>query len=413
MKTVLPSRRRPREPLEGVVGTTRVDRRSTTLVRRLRPGDVAVVDILDLDVVTANALLARRPVAVLNASASTSGRYPNLGPQVLVDAGVVLVDSLGPDLLNDVVDGRTAQVVAGDVFLLDNGARPEHGEPVASGTLQTAETVAESMEGARQGMAAQLDAFAASTSLFLSAERDLILEGVGVPELQVQMAGRPVLVVVRGYGWAADLRRLRRFVAERRPVLIGVDGGADALLEAGLRPDVVVADVEQVSDDALTSGAEIVAHTRRDGAEESSARLGRLGLSATSFGSGLTTEDTAILLAHSHGASTVVTVGSHATLEEFLDRGRAGMASSFLARLRVGTVLVDAGTVAELHRPRMSWWMVGVLLLAGVLAVLAAVAATPWGQEVLRPATSVLAGTAQDVTAALARLFAGETGSGS
>ena len=390
MRTLLPSRRRPRPPEEGVTGTTRVDRRTPALLRRLRPGDVAVVDILDLDVVTANALLARRPVAVLNASPSSSGRYPNLGPRVLVEAGVVLVDDLGPDLLNDVVDGRSVQVLDGQVLLLqDRDGKPRL---VAEGLHQTPGTVAETTEAAREGMAAQLDAFAASTSLFLTAERDLLLEGVGVPDLALRIEGRPALVVVRGYGYADDLHRLRRFVAERRPVLIGVDGGADALLEARMRPDVVVADVEQVSDQALTCGAEVVAHTRRDSPEDAGLRLGRLGLSATTFGSGLTTEDTAILLAHAHGASTVVTVGSHATLEEFLDRGRAGMASSFLSRLRVGNALVDAATVADLHQPRMSWWPVVLLVVVGLLALAAAVAVTPWGQDALAPVTGTLGG---------------------
>lgn len=397
MRTLLRPRRRPPVPDEGVIGTARGDRRTSVLLRRLRPGDVAVVDILDLDVGTANALLARRPAAVLNVAPSSSGRYPNLGPRVLVEAGVVLLDDLGGDLLNDLSDGSTVQVLTDRVIRLDGGRGGEPRE-VAAGVLQTPDTVATTMEHARQGMAAQLDAFAASTSLILTAERDLLLEGAGVPDLAVPVAGRPALVVVRGYGWADDLRRLRRFVAERRPVLVGVDGGADALLEVGLRPDVVVADIQQVSDQALTCGAEVVAHTRRDSTEDAAERLGRLGLSATTFGSGLTTEDTAILLLHAHGATTVVTVGSHATLEEFLDRGRAGMASSFLARLRVGNALVDAATVAELHRPRMSWWMVALLLLVGLLAVLAAVAATPWGQDQLEPVVSSVRSLVREAT---------------
>ena len=398
MRTLLPSRRRPRPPEEGVTGTTRVDRRTLSLLRRLRPGDVAVVDILDLDVGTANALIARRPVAVLNASPSSSGRYPNLGPRVLVEAGVALVDDLGEDLLNEVTDGRTVQVLDGRVLLQGRDAEPR---VIAEGVEQTPDTVAATMEAAREGMAAQLDAFAASTSLFLTAERDLLLEGVGVPDLAVRIDGRPALVVVRGYGYADDLHRLRRFVAERRPVLIGVDGGADALLEARMRPDVVVADVEQVSDQALTCGAEVVAHTRRDSSEEAALRLGRLGLSATTFGSGLTTEDTAILLAHAHGASTIVTVGSHATLEEFLDRGRAGMASSFLSRLRVGNALVDAATVADLHQPRMSWWPVVLLLVVGLLALAVAVAVTPWGQDLLAPVSDTVGGLVGDLSAPL------------
>ena len=352
-------------------GTVRVDTRTKDLTKRLRPGDVAVIDHLDLDRVSAEALVACRPAAVLNAARSISGRYPNLGPAILLGAGIPLVDDLGPDVLS-LSEGRTVRVHEGAVYLGDR--------LVAEGTVQDPATVEASTEEARSGLALQLEAFAANTMDYLRRERELLIDGIGVPEIDTVLEGRQALVVVRGYHYKEDLVTLRPYIREYRPVLIGVDGGADAILEAGWRPDIIVGDMDSVSDKALTCGAEIVVHAYRDGRAPGVDRVVALGVPHVVFPATGTSEDVAMLLADDKGAELIVAVGTHATLVEFLDKGRSGMASTFLTRLRVGSKLVDAKGVSRLYRQRISNGQVLLLVAAGLAAVVTALAVTPAGQ---------------------------------
>lgn len=365
---------RPRatEPAQpGLHGPVRVDPRTKNLTKRLRPGEIAVIDHLDIDRVSAEALAACRPVAVLNAARSTSGRYPNLGPEILLQAGIVLVDDLGPDVLS-LVEGHDVRVVDHAVY---DGDRL-----VAEGTLQDEGTVAAAMEEARAGLAVQLEAFAANTMDYLRRERELLLDGVGVPDIRTDLDGRQVLIVVRGYHYKEDLVVLRPYIKEYRPVLIGVDGGADAILEAGWTPDLIVGDMDSVSDKALGCGAEVVVHAYRDGRAPGVERVERLGVDHVVFPATGTSEDVAMLLADDKGAELIVAVGTHATLVEFLDKGRSGMASTFLTRLRVGGKLIDAKGVSRLYRHRISTWQLVLLVLAGLLALGVALYSTAAGQ---------------------------------
>ena len=364
-------RRRTATEGPGVAGPVRVDARTKNLTKRLRPGDIAVIDHLDLDRVSAEALAACRPRAVLNAARSTSGRYPNLGPDILVSAGIPLVDDLGPDVLT-VPEGRAVRVVDGAVF---DGDRL-----VAEGTVQDADTVAAATTEARTGLAVQLEAFAANTMDYLRRERELLLDGVGIPAITTPIEGRQVLIVVRGYSYKEDLIALRHYIRDYRPVLIGVDGGADAIREVGLKPHIIVGDMDSVSDAALTCGAEIVVHAYRDGRAPGVERMEALGVPHLVFPATGTSEDVAMLLADDKGAELIVAVGTHATLVEFLDKGRSGMASTFLTRLRVGGKLVDAKGVSRLYRQRISSWQLAWLVLAGLLALTAALASTAAGQ---------------------------------
>ena len=357
-----------------VVGPARVDARTKALTKRLRPGDVAVIDHLDLDRVSAEALVACRPSAVLNAARSTSGRYPNLGPEILVDAGIPLVDDLGPDVMA-VTEGAQLRVEDGVVYL---GERL-----VAEGVAQDAQTVAAAMEDARAGLSVQLESFAANTMDYLRRERELLLDGVGVPDVATVIDGRHVLIVVRGYHYKDDLVTLRSYIREYRPVLIGVDGGADAILEAGWKPQMIVGDMDSVSDKALTCGAEVVVHAYRDGRAPGLSRVEQLGVPYVLFPATGTSEDVAMLLADDKGAELIVAVGTHATLVEFLDKGRSGMASTFLTRLRVGGKLVDAKGVSRLYRQRISNLQLVLLVASGLVALFIALSSTAAGQTLL------------------------------
>ncbi|MEE6273182.1 putative cytokinetic ring protein SteA [Georgenia sp. MJ278] len=349
----------------------RVDARTKNLTKRLRPGEIAVIDHLDLDRVSAEALVACRPAAILNAARSTSGRYPNLGPGIIIEAGIPLVDDLGPGLMA-LAEGATLRVEGGEVH--------SGGTLVAEGVAQDAASVEAAMEEARAGLAVQLESFAANTMDYLRRERELLLEGVGVPDVRTSFEGRQALIVVRGYHYKEDLAMLRSYVREYHPVLIGVDGGADAILEAGWTPDMIVGDMDSVSDSALACGAEIVVHAYRDGRAPGTARMEQLGIEHVVFPATGTSEDVAMLLADDKGAELIVAVGTHATLIEFLDKGRSGMASTFLTRLRVGSKLIDAKGVSQLYRTRISNVQILLLALAGLIAITVALASTTFGQ---------------------------------
>ena len=366
-----------REPdLPGISGTVRIDVRTKDLTKRLKPGDIAIIDHQDIDKVSAEAVLACRPVAVINAAHSISGRYPNMGPEILVDAGVPLLDNVGNDILLTLKDGQSARLDGDTLYLGD--------VVVAKGILFDREIVAAAMIEARAGLAVQMEAFAANTMEYLRRERALLLDGVGVPDIKTVLEGRHALVVVRGYHYKDDLQTLRHYIREFRPILIGVDGGADALLEAGHRPHLIVGDMDSVSDATLSCGAEIVVHAYRDGRAPGLERVRELGLDPVVFPATGTSEDVAMLLADDKGASLIVAVGTHATLVEFLDKGRSGMASTFLTRLRLGGKLVDAKGVSRLYRSRISNLSLAVLLSGGLFALFVALAATPGGTAMLQ-----------------------------
>jgi uncharacterized membrane-anchored protein len=368
--------RRPRQPvLPGVSGTARLDRRTKNLAKRLRPGDIAIIDHVDLDRIAAESLLDRGVAGVVNAAASISGRYPNLGPEILVAKGLPLIDAAGPAVF--------AEIDEGDVVRLDGDQIYVGDRLVATGCSQTVETVEFAMADARAGLAVQLEAFAANTMEFLRHERELLLDGVGVPDIRTDLDGKQVLVIVRGYHYRQDLVTLRPYIREYRPVLIGVDGGADALLEAGYTPSIIVGDMDSVSDAALCCGAELVVHAYRDGRAPGLDRVDKLGLPSVVFPAAGTSEDVALLLADDKGASLIVAVGTHATLVEFLDKGRSGMASTFLTRLRVGGKLVDAKGVSRLYRSRISTSSLLLLVLAAIATLAVVIASSPVGQVYL------------------------------
>ena len=368
--TLRRSRRQPELP--GVIGIARVDFRTKNLTKRLRPGDIAVIDHLDLDKVSAEALLAARVAAVVNAAPSTSGRYPNLGPEIVVAAGIPLLDAVGPEIMRAVEEGERLRL-DGDTLYRDM-------DVVAKGELLTVHSVQLAMEEARAGLAVQLEAFAGNTMEYLRQERELLLDGVGVPDIRTSLEGRQALIVVRGYHYKEDLAILRPYIREFRPVLIGVDGGADALIESGYRPDLIVGDMDSVSDAALSCGAELVVHAYRDGRAPGLPRLEELGVPSVLFPATGTSEDVAMLLADDKGAELIVAVGTHATLVEFLDKGRSGMASTFLTRLRVGGKLVDAKGVSRLYRSRVSSAQLALLIVAGLFALGVSMVATEGGQ---------------------------------
>jgi len=336
-------------------GTARLDRRTKDLVKRLNADDIAIIDHVDMDRVSAESLLETGVEVVVNASRSISGVYPNIGPLLLARGGVKIVDNVGQGVFEAVTEGRTITIVGGDILL--------DGRQVASGEQLTVESIEAAMEDAKSSIGEQLDKFARNTLAYLEREKALLTDNIAAPATRTVMSGRHALVVVRGYDYREDLNALKPYIREIRPVLIGVDGGADAIIEAGFVPDIIVGDMDSVSDAALRSGAELIVHAYGDGRCPGAERLEQLGLHGTQWALTATSEDLGLLLPYEAGADLIVAVGSHANLVEYLDKGRGGMASTFLVRLKVGPKLVDAKGVNKLYRTSVR--PADLLLLAG------------------------------------------------
>jgi uncharacterized membrane-anchored protein len=324
---------------------------------------VAVIDHADLDRVAAETLVDAAPAAVVNAASSITGRYPNLGPLLLCQAGIPLIDGVGSDLLEAVRDGDPVVVDGGDVIV--------GGAVVASGTRQDVDTLGEAIEEARRNMGPELERFAENTVQYVKQEIGVLTGDVPIPDVRTEFAGRQALIVVRGIDYKDDLALLRRsgYLKEVRPVLVGVDGGADALLEIGAVPDMIIGDFDSVSESTLRCGAELIVHGYVDGRAPGAERLDGLGLPYTVFSAPGTSEDIAMLLAYEKGAELLVAVGTHSSMVEFLDKGRPGMASTFLVRMKVGSALVDAKGVSRLYKQSVRTGDLLVLVIAAIFTL--------------------------------------------
>jgi uncharacterized membrane-anchored protein len=324
-------------------GTARLGRRTKDLVKRLGPGDIAVIDHRNLDRIAAEELIACGVRATLNASPSSDGTYPNAGPLALVRAGVPLIDA-GPELFERIADG--------DRLEIDGSVIMAAGKRVATGRLLEAEELAIRLEQQRHRIDRALHDFTENTMAHLRDEGGLLFGTIDLPETRTRFRDRHVLIVVRGTDHVRDLRALRAYIEDVNPILVGVDGGADAMVREGLRPDVVLGDMDSAGEAALRSGAELIVHAYPDGEAPGAERLRRLALPHTVVPSAGTSQDVAMLLAFEKGASLIVSVGAHFNLVEFLERSRGGMSSTFLTRLRIGETLVDAKGVSHLYPPR-------------------------------------------------------------
>ncbi len=350
-------------------GRARLGRRTKNLVSRLGPDDVAIIDHQDLDRVTAEELLESGVRVVVNVSRSQSGRYPNPGPLLLVRGGVRLIDAPGAPLFDDISDGEDVTVRGASLF--------RNGTCLANGHTLTAEELARALAEQRGRVTEALEGFAENTMRYLREEGRLLAEGVDFPPLETRFRERHALVVARGPGYKRDLAIVRSYVRAFKPVVVGVDGGADALLSAGMKPHVIVGDMDSVSDSALRCGAELVVHAYRDGEAPGAARLERLGVKYATVSAPGISEDIALLLAFEKGAELIVAVGTHFNLTEFLERDRAGMSSTFVTRLKVGEILIDAKGVSRLVSRQVGLWPLVAFAVAGLGAVFVAIVASP------------------------------------
>lgn len=362
------------DPAAGIRARVRVDARARKLAARLERGEIAVIDHPDVDRATAQALISAGAVAVLNSSPSSSGRYPNLGPALLLEAGIVVIDDCGPDIMT---------LREGDEVVIVDDRVTRSGTTIATGVRQSLADIQASIENTRDGLSTRVAAFAATTGEYFEREAPLLLEQVGLPEIETQLEGATVLVVFDDPNSAQELKACREWIRDTNPLVIAVEGGADIAAKARLHPSIIVGDMELVSEKLLRSRAELIVSESLDRPSPGKERLKRMGLEYRVMETSSTAKDAAILLATLAQAQVIVTVGDRTSLDDFLDQGRTGMAGTFFTRLLAGTRLVSAAAIAATHRPRIRAASVLFLILAAVAALGAALSVTPLGEDLI------------------------------
>jgi uncharacterized membrane-anchored protein len=354
------SRRNGASAAEAIRGTARLGHRTKHLVKRLGSGDVAVIDHVNIDRIAAEELIETGVCAVLNASESSNGRYPNAGPLMLARAGIRLIDAPEADVFELLRDG--------DTVTIEGGAVSVGGSEVLRGRVLDIVGLERQLEEQRERIDEALAEFAENTVAHVRQEADLLTGSIEYPATRASFRDRHVLIVVRGDRHRRDLKALRAYIRDVRPLIVAVDGGADGVLEAGMKPDMILGDMDSAGDEALRCGAELVVHAFPDGRAPGRDRLLEMGLEHSLVPVAGTSEDVAMLMAYEKGAALIVTVGAHFNLIEFLDRDRGGMSSTFLTRLRIGEKLVDAKGVSRLYTPSSPFGPVALFLV--VFAVL-------------------------------------------
>jgi uncharacterized membrane-anchored protein len=342
-------------------GRAKLDRRTKNLVNRLRKADIAIISHDDIDEVAANCLINIKPQAIINTQSSITGRYPAKGVYKILKSGIPVLDEVEDEIFDQIKEGTRLEIRQNQVFA--------GGNKVGEGKLLTLEDVKAKLNQADENLKQQLDNFVDNTLEYAKKEKGILLGNLEVPQLHTYILKRHVLIVVRGSSYKEDLRTISSYIHEQRPVLIGVDGGADALLEFGLKPDIIVGDMDSVSNEALQCGAEIVVHAYADGQAPGLDRVESMGIEAIVFPVPGTSEDVAMILAWEYGASLIVAVGTHSNMVDFLEKGRKGMASTFLVRLKVGSILVDARGVSQLYQQSLHRRNLAQLFVAALVPI--------------------------------------------
>lgn len=344
-----------------IKGKARLDKRTKNLVTRLKRNEIAIIDHDDIDEVAANTLIHIKPQVIINAQPSITGRYPARGAYKLLKAGIPIIDEVGEQIFSRLREGSIIEVKDNRIFWGN--------EPIAEGQILTLEDVEVKLRQSSENITCELDNFVDNTLEYAKKEKSILLGDIEVPSIAVPILNRHVLIVVRGSSYKEDLRAVNVYIQEQKPVIIGVDGGADALLEFGLKPDIILGDMDSVSDAALQCGAEIIVHAYTNGNAPGLQRVTDMGVEAKVFPITGTSEDAAMLLAWELGASLLVAVGTHSNMVDFLEKGRKGMASTFLVRLKVGSILVDARGVSQLYRQSLHTKYLAQLLIAALIPI--------------------------------------------
>ena len=359
-----------------VEATIKVDRKTKKLAKRLSAGEIAVINHIDIDEVAANSLVERKIKLVINAAPSISGRYPNKGPKILIDNNILIIDNVGENVFEELKEGQVIEVNNGQIY--------RDGQFIGSGEVMDKSVVEKRTQIAYENMSVELDRFIDNTIEYAKREKGFILGETEIPKMTTNYKDRHVLVVVRGQDYKEDLATIKSYIEEMKPILVGVDGGADALLECGYNPDVIVGDMDSVTDEALKKAKEIVVHAYVDGRAPGLKRVQDLGLDAVVFPAPGTSEDIAMLTAYEYGAELIVALGSHSNMIDFLEKGRKGMASTFLVRLKIGAKLIDAKGVNLLYKSKLKMKYIWALVITAIFPVIIIAYLSPTVQQLIK-----------------------------
>ena len=354
----------------------KVDRKTKKLAKRLSAGEIAVINHIDIDEVAANSLVERKIKLVINAAPSISGRYPNKGPKILIDNNILIIDNVGEKVFEELKEGQVIEVNNGQIY--------RDGQFIGSGEVMDKSVVEKRTQIAYENMSVELDRFIDNTIEYAKREKGFILGETEIPKMTTNYKDRHVLVVVRGQDYKEDLATIKSYIEEMKPILVGVDGGADALLECGYNPDVIVGDMDSVTDEALKKAKEIVVHAYVDGRAPGLKRVQDLGLDAVVFPAPGTSEDIAMLTAYEYGAELIVALGSHSNMIDFLEKGRKGMASTFLVRLKIGAKLIDAKGVNLLYKSKLKMKYIWALVITAIFPVIIIAYLSPTVQQLIK-----------------------------
>ncbi|TAH63516.1 MAG: hypothetical protein EWM50_02465 [Gottschalkiaceae bacterium] len=359
-----------------IKGNLKKDRKTKNLVKRLRTGDIAIIDHKDIDEIAAISLVESKVKCVLNLNKSISGKYPNKGPSILVDAGIILLESKNKEIFDIVCEGEELEINNNLILYKD--------KVIGNFEELDSNKIKELLSIGYSNIEKELDKFIENTLEYAKKEKELVLEKGNIPKVKTKINGRHVLVVVRGKDYKKDLLAIQNYISEVKPVLIGVDGGGDALLEFGLTPDILIGDMDSVSDKCLRLSKEIIVHAYTDGRAPGLQRVNALGLDAKIFPSAGTSEDIAFLLAYYNNVDLIVAVGTHSNMIDFLEKGRSGMSSTFLVRLKVGSKLVDAKGVNMLYRSSLKPKYVVGLGIAALIPIIVLTLMFPPMKELIK-----------------------------
>lgn len=359
-----------------IKGIVKKDKKTKNLIKRLKPGDIAIIDHKDIDEIASTSLVESKVRCVLNLNMSISGKYPNKGPSILVESGIVLLESKNKEVFKIIIEGDLLELTENRIVYKDK----------IIGTYEELnfKKIEELLKIGYSNMENELDKFIENTLEYAKKEKELVLEKGNIPNINTRMINKHALVVVRGKDYKKDLLAIQNYIVEMKPVLIGVDGGGDALLEFGYIPDIVIGDMDSVSDRCLKISKEIIVHAYKDGSAPGLERVKSLGLEAKIYPSAGTSEDIAFLLAYSNNVNLIVAVGTHSNMIDFLEKGRSGMASTFLVRLKVGSKLVDAKGVNMLYRSSLKIKYVIGLGIAALIPIIVLTLMFPPMKELIK-----------------------------
>lgn len=345
------------------------DRKTKKLAKRIGSGEIAVINHVDIDEVAAKSLVEAKIKLVINADQSISGRYPNAGPMILNSNNILIIDNVGLEVFDALNED--------DIIAVEDGKIYRDDVLIGSGEVMDKLVIEKKIKLAYENIGVELDRFIDNTIEYAKKEKGMILGELEIPKMKTVYKDKHVLIVVRGHNYKADLEAMISYIEEMKPVLVGVDGGADALIEFGYTPDVVVGDMDSVTDTALKTAKEIVVHAYTDGRAPGLKRVEELGLNAVVFSAPGTSEDIAMLSAYEYGAELIVALGTHSNMIDFLEKGRKGMASTFLVRLKIGSRLIDARGVSILYKSRLKMKYIFALIVTALFPVLILASLSP------------------------------------